>query len=415
MQKDFDLDYEDFGISKEAESVKSSFSFSGDAKYAPWHKPRKQWVREKQWWGSVSSYLLQDKEKHVAPQIVRYFGLPGEDLLDVMYLRKNLEGKGAAISIFGLNPSPASWSLSQVQLSRLLDNQNVSPSSCILQYNFNDLQHGRATLFSKVKEAGPFDIVNLDFCDNVISPSFENSRLVAIKTLVDYQLHFHPSPWMLFITTRSSKLSSSEDIFHSLYELIKQNLASDEFMKAFSVHFSEALKGAEEGRSLIDKTELTDGHYSKLLIVGLLKWIFQAAAQTTCDAKLTSIVCYDIEGEDSENDMISLCIKFTKNFSTTVDSSGLTGIEKSTIGMDNSEPEWAARSLPKVAQMKSVDAILKKDINLYGQMTKQKMSLLEAAGKTVANYVEDVCASDLKAFGVSTEEFHSMLKAMPSD
>ena len=415
MQNDFDLDSEDFGLSPETPSVKPELESSGVPKYAPWHKPRKQWVREKQWWGSISRYLLQDKEKFVGPQTIRYFGLPGEDLLDVMYLRKNLENEGAAISIFGLNHSPESWGRAQVQLSRLLDNPNVSSSSCVVQYSFNDLQYSHATLFRKVQESGPFDIVNLDFCDNIISPGFESTRLVAIKNLVDYQLQFHPSPWMLFITTRSSKLSSSEDIFHTLYELIKGNLASKEFMDAFSLHFGETLQGKEDERTLVARTELSDSHHSKLLIVGLLKWIFQVAVQRMCDAKLTSIVCYDIEGESSKNDMISLCIKFTKHLSTTSDSSGLTVVRQAPASIKNSEPLLAARSLSKVAKMKSVDVILKDDIKLYGQMTKQKMSLLEAAGKAVVDYVDNVCALDLDSFGVSREEFHNILGAISSD
>lgn len=406
METGFDLESDDFGTTEER-LVSGETAVIVEKKYAPWHKPRKQWVREKQWWAAIKNHILDHHLTSSVPQTLRYFGLPGEELLDVRHLHKRLGIHGGAISVFGLNNVPDSWKLAQEQLSRMLDTQNFCKTSCVERYGFNDLQSTNATLFGKIKRSGPFDVVNLDFCDSVISPCIENTRLLALKNIVDYQLQFHASPWLLFITTRSSRASSSEEAFRCLHGLINKNLSEQDFLCEFENTFNDLVGNCNVNgkKMLLDPAQLNGDAYSKMLVVGLLKWIFQFLAPKCCSAKLTSIVCYDIEGDKSSSDMVSLCIRFKKEISPTSDNSGLTPIQTTSSNLNFSEPVLAARALNKVASMQSVDDILSRDIDLYREMTKQKMELLEEAGKSADDYLEEVCAVDLRRFGLNSDEF----------
>lgn len=409
MDISFEVDSEDFGTSAE-HLVPDQVSIQEKPKYAPWHKPRKQWVREKQWWGSISGTFLEGDAQSPEKKTLRYFGLPGEELLDIRHLRNRLCDHNGNISIFGLNNNPESWGRAQEQLSRILDNPNICKTSCVERYGFNDLHSTRATLFKKVRDSGPFDVINLDFCDSVISPCIENTRLQALKNIVDYQLQFHSSPWLLFITTRSSRLASSADAFGILCKLIEKNLSNPEFAEEYISYFSDSINDENGKITLLDPSSLNDDYHSKLLVVGLLKWIFQFSASKNCSAKLTSIVSYDIEGEESSSDMISLCIRFKKELFPAVDHSGLTPHNPNSNSNEYSEPLLAARAIRKIALMKSLDEILASDINLYKEMTKQKMDLLEEAGKNVSDYVENVCTRDLQRIAMTSAEFKVLLE-----
>jgi hypothetical protein len=76
-------------------------------KFAPWHHPVKQIVRSKQW-AALSYRLIKDSRSAAQQKILRYFTLPGTDLLDVRVLAGALEPLGTKIEYFGFNASPSS-------------------------------------------------------------------------------------------------------------------------------------------------------------------------------------------------------------------------------------------------------------------------------------------------------------------
>ena len=52
--------------------------------FLPWHRPRKQFVRDRQWCGEIGK-LLEDSPREGG--VLRYLGLPGADLLDLRCFR----------------------------------------------------------------------------------------------------------------------------------------------------------------------------------------------------------------------------------------------------------------------------------------------------------------------------------------
>lgn len=74
-----------FGIVPATENKKKT-------QFYAWHRPRKQWVRVKQWQYWTNILLKTPAYKNINE--LQYFGFPGEDCLDIHVLGQNLpEGK----------------------------------------------------------------------------------------------------------------------------------------------------------------------------------------------------------------------------------------------------------------------------------------------------------------------------------
>jgi hypothetical protein len=74
--------------------------------FRPWHKPRKQLVREKQW-GDEIDWLLRNKP--AGDTSLRYLGLPGPDLLDVRYIYDRFcRDSGRKLTFLGFEKSARS-------------------------------------------------------------------------------------------------------------------------------------------------------------------------------------------------------------------------------------------------------------------------------------------------------------------
>ena len=100
--------------------------------FMPWHKPRKQFVRRKQW-----SALLRRLYKNRGPgDPLRYLGLPGTDLIDLRYLHKELchaiTAAHCASSDSTRKPSPETtrtYPAERISLDEVRRLANVDPNS----------------------------------------------------------------------------------------------------------------------------------------------------------------------------------------------------------------------------------------------------------------------------------------------
>ncbi|EIU7140314.1 PP_RS20740 family protein [Pseudomonas aeruginosa] len=394
---EFDLDLEDFGLSQEEipADVVAPEETVADNGFLPWHKPRKQWVRDKQWWSQISSHILP----HLTGiDTVRYFGLPGDDILDVRYLQQKLSDAGKSVFMLGLLSSPKSWESAQKQLSKALDSAGIHRDSAIEQLNFDHLDDARSLVYRKMERVGYFDVVNLDFCDNVIAPQLKSRRLTAIKNLLGYQFQVVPRRWLLFLTTRSSKNSSCLETFEMLAECLEQNLEVEDFWEEFQVRF----ESAPLSDRALDREALEGQHFINAYTVGIFKYLVREAVENGYKIKMDSVVRYSIEGEDAGPDMISMCLVFTK----VIKAPGV--VSEPPL----SEPVAALRGLKKLSEMRSVDEIIIEDSEKYAACVKQKMGLLERSGRNVDNYIESVCASDIAAMHITVEDLKSMIQAL---
>src|SRR5581483_595570 len=87
--------------------------------FLPWHRPRKQFVRDRQWREQID-FLLNDIE--LEDNVLRYLGLPGIDLLDLRYFHSKLcEPKQIRLRFLGFNNSAHPTSELQPELNVSLD------------------------------------------------------------------------------------------------------------------------------------------------------------------------------------------------------------------------------------------------------------------------------------------------------
>ncbi|NMZ81953.1 PP_RS20740 family protein [Pseudomonas mandelii] len=402
--QEFGLDVEDFGLSEEEEPAEASVESEEIAQaeallpvtFLPWHKPRKQWVRDKQWWGQINSHILPNLR---GMDTVRYFGLPGDDLLDVRYLQQKLSGSGKSVFILGLLSNQAGWEAAQKQLSKALDSDGIHRDSAVEKLNFDHLENPQSLAYQKMAKIGYFDVVNLDFCGNVIGPQLKSRRLDAIKNLLGYQFQVVPQRWLLFLTTRSSRATSCLETFNRLAECLDQNLTVDEFWDEFNARFDTTPIHANR---CLDRPALDGQDFIDVYTIGLFKFIVGLAVKNKFKIKMDSVVKYDIEGEEASSDMISMCLVFTKVLNR----------PDGTAQEELTEPDMALRGLKKLKEMRCVDEIIVEDIDKYVACVKQKIILLEQSGRNVTGYVEEVCIKDIGVLGVTVEELNRRLAAL---
>ena len=98
--------------------------------FKPWHKPRKQFVRRKQW----SALLRRLYENRGPRDPLRYLGLPGTDLIDLRYLHEQLcRDNDRQLCFLGFNTEAQRDSPAHIELNISLDEvrrlSNVDPNS----------------------------------------------------------------------------------------------------------------------------------------------------------------------------------------------------------------------------------------------------------------------------------------------
>lgn len=386
---DFDTTFDDFGTPEE-----TTKNVIEKKEFLPWHKPRKQWIRHKQWWTQIDEHIV----KKLKPGIdtIKYFGLPGNDLLDIRFFQQKLPSLQKKICLFGLINTEIGWSSAQTQLSKIMDLDGVDKSSKVEQLNFDYLENTSSIAFDKLMEFGCFDVVNLDFCENVIPNATEN-RLKALHNFMEYQFQKISENWVLFITTRSSKDTTNSGLYEELVACIDENLSEVIYFQEFIRVFSSILLN----NNSIVRSDLENQKHINMLVVGLMNWLVKTAHNRHFKGKLSNVVRYDITGENT-NDMMSMCFVFTR-----------------VMNFPNANPplptkaEQAKNSLNKLANISNLDDIMiSGGINYYAQFVKEQIDLLKEAGYHTDDYLNQICTNDLAKLQTTAEQLNSIMEAI---
>ena len=135
--------------------------------FSPWHHPVKQVVREQQW-AHLTDRLLKQRPKGAPQRPLRYFTLPGADLMDVRVLSDVCLPHGVKISYFGFNsaaasagdgsetqkspkPSRASWIAAE---SSLLQSSRITQDAVIYADRLEDIAIPQSQAAAKLAEQG---------------------------------------------------------------------------------------------------------------------------------------------------------------------------------------------------------------------------------------------------------------------
>lgn len=174
--------------------------------FLPWHKPRKQFVRNDQWCHFIGEML---DEMQVTNGTLTYFGLPGADLLDLRYFGSIVcDPRSLKLRFLGFVDAADPQNGDQVELNisydELSKSASVDPTSEIVSDDFRQLVNEDSIAWQKTLDLGPYDVVNLDLCDGFgakapgkINKTYYNavSKLLAVQAR-------KKTPWLLLLTTR---------------------------------------------------------------------------------------------------------------------------------------------------------------------------------------------------------------------
>ncbi|MBE2283604.1 MAG: hypothetical protein IAE77_09130 [Prosthecobacter sp.] len=72
---------------------------------APWHRPRKQHIRKHQWNHEIIEHIVKKRGKISGDAVLRVFGLPSSEYLDLLSMRDLCDEYGFTVSYLGFNSS----------------------------------------------------------------------------------------------------------------------------------------------------------------------------------------------------------------------------------------------------------------------------------------------------------------------
>ncbi len=287
--------------------------------FAPWHHPVKQIVRDYQW-ANLVKRLLTDTRPENGRDRLRYFTLPGADLLDVRVLAESLATMGTKIEYFGFDSGYEGEGDEDVDLtgayllaeSELRQAGSISDRAEILRDKLEDIALAGSHAAERLRQRGVFDVVNIDACNHLgYKPAGRNSSIFdALEKLLAHQL-MAEEPWLLFVTTRAN-VAQLGGPATKLQSAIMKNLETHQ--DGFAESLADCIGGkvATIAADMNGCWSAQSINFLKLFCVGLSKYLLQwyhAQTNLPAEVELASVFAYKVSGE--EPDMLSMAFRIS--------------------------------------------------------------------------------------------------------
>ena len=354
----------------------------------PWHRPRKQFIRCNLWMNLSRQFLTKEKNKpglqdpaEGKPE-VRYLTLPGIDYLDVKLLADVCREFDCSLTSIGFlsgdeksNPQVARAKISEFSLIR----RELITNKSITHYRRLEEIASESQAKKNLERSGPFHIVNIDACGSIAPTSADHSsRLIdAIYRIVEFQMKYKSSRWLLFLTTDVRSDSINPETFHSLLDTIKMNAKDNEaFREKVTTMFC---KRNTDITSIITSIARSSGEkFLKLFALSFSKWLIHLAKSKNWTVKTHRTYCYSSGLSGShEPTMVSLGFEFVNNLSGLHDSYGVVNVPPATTGEAD---DTSVRAANKVDGMENVITKMQLCEELREMMKNQTKMLLEDVG-----------------------------------
>jgi hypothetical protein len=350
--------------------------------FKPWHKPRKQLVRDKQW-GNEIDWLLQNKP--ASDISLRYLGLPGPDLLDVRYIYDRFcRDTGRKLTFLGFEKSARSsdprgeaLNVSMDEVRRL---EHVDGRSLVLGDDFSLLAKADSIASDWAAKLGPFDVINVDLTKSAArdDPSIDSSLYNAIHRLFGVQQRY-AHPWSFFLTSRVGKGGFSQNAFVKLLDNVQRNLKQ---CPPFEAEFRNVIDISAVSPSTVATCD--ESVFFKLMGIALAKWLLGLAIPMRSKYTVQSSFGYRVQRASAHCDMLSIVLRFQPVNTLPVDGTGLA----SAMPVLPSECSQAAKIPQRISHTRDVDEVLDSDPDLWSHYLTSTASLLEQARYDPAKYRE---------------------------
>lgn len=345
--------------------------------FEPWHHPVKQVVRDRQW-ASLTSRLLKDRPAGSLP-VLKYFTLPGRDLLDVHVLSEACEPYGVKIQYFGFNSNlgstkepDATWVTTEAALRQ---SGRITDDALVLSDRLEDIALENSQAAEALKGRLPFDVINIDACDHLAysPPGREHSIFDALNALLRHQMRAH-TPWLLFITTRvSPSLLAQPGLLFQ--DAINKNLLVQG--SGFGAALATCI-GADAHRLAVEMPTIwgsNDNRFLKLYSVGLGKFLlqfFNGQPNLPANVELASLYTYRVHG--TQPDMLALAFRITPD-AVRVYAPNIGGAAV----VPDLEPSRAIKVAQQAVKLQDLDHALETEVEVLGAAVNGTRKLLQQA------------------------------------
>lgn len=353
--------------------------------FLPWHKPRKQFVRKMQWYDQIIR-MIED----VMPEnnVLKYLGLPGDDLLDLRYFHQMIcIPKNIKLKFLGFNHGANSKTNHSAELNISLDEVNklgfVDPSSDIIGDNICQIANTESVAWDRSRKMGPYDVINIDLCDGFGKhphDEFLETHYNTLSQLMTLQSR-RVNPWLLFITTRTGEKHTNTEVFALLKSLYEKNLADCvPFLEA-----SRTIYNVDDNVTLETHANTSKGT-SDIFLVSLCKWIASMGVTQNPPAKIEvkSVLGYTVDETVDHQDLISIAVKIEPTFIAAQDRTGLAINQQ----IAPNECSIAIQIINRISKQKDVDQALVASSELMTEMIQDSSNLLEEARYDISGYVD---------------------------
>lgn len=360
-------------------------------KFKPWHLPRKHWVRINQWCEQTAK-LIHEIQRRGGMPCMRYFSLPGDDLLDIRTLHGVCERKKVPMIALGLNSSLNDSDVvseTNLSLNEVHSLEWVDAESTVLPDRLEHIASTTSVAYRRMREFGPFDVINLDLCESFASaaPGQESSYYAALDRIIDLQLG-HRRPWLMFLTTRADQSAVNVETMKRLMKSVRDNIAeSDDFGEYLNSRMSISPRDVEA--IISDDRHLYAGSFSSEFGLGLAKWLLRVGAGTNPPTDVELVECSGYRVQDGlEIDMLSLVFRIQTRFSGSNDPYGVMpgNARRGDAPTGGEREDLGRRIVDGVAEICDVDSRLYANGDEFTKAKSQMKTILKAARYPVEEY-----------------------------
>ena len=386
--------------------------------FKAWHKVRKQFIREQQWNKLVSRLIhglrqpLQyepsnwtlDAEDDMAddslPEIpehllierpLRCLVLPGDDLLDLRSLWKDIRPQRCWLRYLGFNEAQGSQSQGTrvfVSNNEVTSLDRVATDSQVLADRFQSIANVNSQAYRYLIQYGPFHVINLDLCDSLF-PTRSSERADyynALHRLAEFQMKTQTTPWLLFITTQVEPSLVQASEFNQMCQPTRRNCdAHDSFTERLRTIIP--IEAFQAQQSEIDISKLDEEQMLRVFGIALGKWLMQLGSSASPEWFVDVQPCYRYGIRDNPSVvMLSLAFLFKRNFQAPVDSTGLSTLNIQHPTQPN-DLEWALKLVAAIEKLRDVDDLLRANDALRSSMETASADLLASAGYDREKYL----------------------------
>lgn len=321
-----------------------------------------------------------------ADGVLKYFGLPGIDFLDLRHFHAKIcHPRNIKLRFLGFNTSVNPKDPAQADLNVSLDEvrrlQFIDPQSEVIGDNFSLIADERSLACLRARQLGPYDVINLDLCDGfgAKTPGAPNNNYYeAVRSLLALQT-YTKNPWLLLLTTRVDKPNINQKMLQILIKKYLDNLAScNSFLEASSINLSITTE-----KELHTAIKSSDGLLS-VFLVGICKWLLGMSLAHTppLSMEVRSTIGYRVLKSSESEDIVSIALKFKPTFLPADDPFGIA----TKAAIKPNECVLSTKALKRIAKRIDADELLHSKPELFQVMLEATTQLLNLARYDTTTY-----------------------------